>query len=90
MTMRRSMVRKSKSENSRELLTKKQAELTAVLSNLGLTKSSIIGVMLQIDTDDQADEMMDWIADHRETASQKTVIEQLHRINPNPKKLELD
>ena len=78
------METKTRSKNAQGLSTKKMAELIDTLKFLGVMKNSIIGILLNIETDSQADELMMWMANNQEEAYQAKIIQKVHEINPNP------
>ncbi len=47
-------------------LTKNMRTLIAVLKNMGVAKDDIVAILLMMETDEQADKMVDWLVKNKD------------------------
>lgn len=64
-----------------------QKELIHTLKEFEIPEEMVIGILLLIDTDNQAIELMEWLVKNP-YATHAKILDQVDIINPNPKNVE--
>ena len=56
-------------------------ELIAVLKELELEEGAVVGILLMLDTEEKADEMIEWILDNVETLDRQHILMQAAKLS---------
>lgn len=56
-------------------------ELIAGLKFLGFEKDAVVGILLMIDTEEKANELIEWIIGNMETADRQRILLQAARLS---------
>jgi len=56
-------------------------ELIAVLKELELEEGAVVGILLMLDTEEKADEMIEWILDNVETLDKQHILMQAAKLS---------